>query len=346
MYASPMLRHIVSTLLGCAVITTMLTPGFYTPPAANTAHAAETEIMAWVYPGSPACNARNEYADGRVIHILKPEYYAVNERGTLTLLTESNAGCNGYSTKNVADIKKYSQEQYVTVAASSAEGMDLFIKKALTDRSGITTLVNFAVTNEFEGVELDFEDFGSWDTDIYARYRTFVTELGNALHTQNKKLMIDGPAIADDNEQDWFVWDYSDFSTLPVDTIVVMAYDYQYDHGAGSPVAPLSWITDVTERTLREFPYAQRLSIGIPSYGYRGTVGSYKVRLLTYTQITKEAGFANAKRDLASQEMTWRNGSTVYFFQDAESIRKKIKAVTDAGISSVSVWHLGGNRWF
>jgi spore germination protein YaaH len=332
--------------VGHGIAATITTTQAAVTPAPTPVPAASTEIMAWVYPGSPACNAAAEYADGRDIDILKPEYFKIDEEGTLVLLTESNAGCNGYSSKNIADIKRFSTKQYVTVSSAYTGSMDTFITHALIDRSDIDTLVNFAVDNSVEGIELDFEDFGAWDPAVYARYKQFVNALGTALHAKGKKLMIDVPAIGNANEQTWFVWKYEDFAQLPVDRIVVMAYDYQYDYGAGAPIAPATWIRAVTTWTLARYPYPSRVSIGIPSYGYRGTNGTYKIRLLTYAQLTKEPGFSNAKRDTASQEMTWKSGSNVYFYPDAESMRQKAKAATDLGITSLSVWHLGGNRWF
>lgn len=304
------------------------------------------EIMAWIYPGAPACGAQREYSDGRTIHTLKAEYYRVIEGGVLEFLSEDEQGCNGYSVQNIASIKKYSREQYVTVASAYAGDMDLFIQKALQDQSAISTLVDFTVQNNITGVELDFEDFGGWSPAAYARYREFVNVLGNELHANGKKLMIDGPAISNLEEQSWFPWKYEDFVSLPVDRIVVMAYDYQFDHGSGNPVAPIEWIKNVTNWTKTKYPYPARITIGIPAYGYKGVDGTQQFSLMTYEQIQKEPGFSSAVRDQSSAEMTWKNASNVYFYQDTVSLSQKIKAVTDSGIDSISIWHLGGNQWF
>lgn len=304
-----------------------------------------TEVMAWIYPGSPACDAPTEYADGREIDVLKAEYFTVNSEGDLIMLTTANSGCNAYSSANIANLKRHSLSQYATVSSASVDSIDAFLAHSLDDGASVNTLVNFVVVNDIEGIELDFEDFGSWTPETFESYKQFVQVLGDELHAKGKKLMIDGPAISQSSEQAWFVWRYEDFRTLPVDKIVVMAYDYQYDYGAGSPVAPIQWIKNVSAWTLTKFPHPDRLSIGIPSYGYRGMSGTQKIKLLTHAQITKEPGFSKAKRDVRSQEMTWKQGSNVYFYQDGESIRQKAKAAELSGIKSVSVWHLGGNRW-
>ena len=318
-----------------------------TPPAnPSVALTGHPEIMAWIYPGGQSCGAKTEYSDGRKIDVLKAEYYTINDSGQLVQITENKGACNGYSAANVASLKKYSKEQYATVSSSYSVSMDTFLTAALKDNTDINTLVNFVVANNMTGIELDFEDFGGWTGPIYSNYKQFVTELGNALHGKNKKLIVDGPATSNAVEESWYVWRYADFNTLPVDRLVVMTYDYQYDQGPGQPVAPIAWLQNTIKWTLGRFPNKAKLSIGIPSYGYKGTIGTQKFSLLTYSQIKNEPGFSTAQRDPASFEMTWQNGNNVYFYQDGVSMTKKLQAIQSAGINSVSVWHLGGNLWF
>ncbi|MDD5749963.1 MAG: glycosyl hydrolase family 18 protein [Patescibacteria group bacterium] len=304
-----------------------------------------TEIMAWAYPGQPACNAMAELADGRRIDTVKVEYFRIKPGGELRFLTESTHGCNAYSEENLAFIKAYSRQQYVNVAAADAQDMNAFLLSDLASGEYSQRLVDFVVENSLTGVELDFEDFGSWDAAIYENYKVFVSQLGNKLRQQGKKLMIDGPATANQNEENWFVWRYADFISLPVDYIVVMAYDHQFDHGVGTPVAPLAWIEEVTQFTLGRFPDKSRLAIGLPSYGYRGRINTMSKTLLTYQQARQYAGFANAQRDEASAEMTWTHNNFQYFYQDSFSLDQKINVVLNQGIGRVSIWHLGGNQW-
>ena len=306
----------------------------------------QTEIMAWVYPGSPACGARDELSDGRKIYTLKVEYFRVEDGGMLRLLDEARAGCNGFSEKNIAYLKRYSLTQYVTVSTADTSNMDLFLEA--DDRTGthVAELVLFVVEHGFTGVEIDFEDFGNWDQKIYERYKAFITRLGSELHRHNKKLMVDGPATGNAEEEAWYSWRYNDFTTLPVDQLVVMAYDYQFDTGAGNPVAPLAWIRDVVRWVVSRYPDKNRLTIGIPSYGYRGTTGTQRFTLLTHHELQREPGFEQATRDSSSGEMTWERNGISYFYQDSRSMALKREVIESLGIRSISVWHLGGNPWF
>ena len=334
----------ITTATNTTTLPVAISPVKVSSPVSST--SIKSEIMAWIYPGGAACNAKAEYSDGRKIDVLKPEYFSISETGSLILLTTQNSGCNAYSSSNVADLKKYSKEQYVTISSSYAGSMDIFLTSSLNNPANINTLISFVVDNNLTGIEIDFEDFGGWSDSSYSDYKKFITKLGEALHAKNKKLMIDGPATSNAVEEAWYVWRYADFNNFPIDRVVVMTYDYQYDQGAGQPVAPISWIQNTIKFTLSRFSNKSKLSIGIPSYGYKGTINTQKFSLLTYDQIKKEPGFSTATRDPNSAEMTWQNGNNIYFYQDSESILKKMQTVQSSGINSVSIWHLGGNQWF
>ncbi len=321
-----------------------------TPTATNPASRPESTpakpapavtVMAWLYPGKPACSAASEMADGRTIHVLKPEYFTING-GTLERI-DATTYCNGYSPANVATVKRHSTEQYVTVSSASTHDMETFLRNPAR-ATDIAALVSFVVSNDLTGIELDFEDFGSWSAETFANYKQFVTELGTALHAKNKKLMLDGPAIRNNEEQSWFTWRYADFKDLPVDYIVVMTYDYQYDHGAGEAIAPLEWMKQVLTYVSGSYPKS-KLVAGIPSYGYEGRAGTFKSTILTAEQLSQKPGFETASRDPRSHELTWQTGNLVYFYQDTASINAKISVAHTAGIDRVSIWHLGGNPW-
>ncbi len=301
------------------------------------------KTMAWIYPGKPACSAATEIADGRNIHTLKAEYFTING-GSLKRI-DATTYCNGYSAAHVALLKQHSTEQYVTISSASAVDMANFLATAEQRQKAVAELVTFVDANGLTGIELDFEDFGGWNASSYANYKLFVTELGTALRSKSKKLMIDGPAVSNQTEENWYVWRYADFVSLPVDYMVVMTYDYQFDHGAGEPVSPLDWMKKSLEFVSQRFP-KERLVAGISSYGYMGTVGSYRPTILTAEQLRQKPGFASATRDARSAELTWRDGTTVYFYSDRDSINAKAAVAKELGIPAISVWHLGGNHWF
>ena len=120
-------------------------------------------VMAWGYPGEPACDAYIEAADGRQIDVLKPEFYTVRGGGEFVFMTEDAFGCNGYSTSTTELVRSLSEEQFVTISSSFALDMDAFLRRDEQTGEHTAELVSFVVQEQFKGVEVDFE--GLWRLD-------------------------------------------------------------------------------------------------------------------------------------------------------------------------------------
>ena len=302
----------------------------------------DSTLQAWIYPGPPACGAMSEIQDGRTIDVLKPEYFKITEEGTAKLLTEAEDGCNAFTQQNLDLVKKYSSQQYVTVASNHIDMRVLFAddkKIAAT----IKTLADFAKEYNVTGIEIDFEEFSAWTKKDYGNYKAFTTKLAQELHKNGAKLMIDGPALTPEMQQYYF-WNYSDFKELPIDYVVVMAYDNQYDHGKGSFVAPNDWVKQVVEYTKEGLGNSNKLIVGIPSYGYHSEE-EFKFALDTKEQSMKYTGYNNSKMDSSSFESWWENDGVFYVHQTNEGLKKKVEFIKELGIQHISVWHLGGNDW-
>lgn len=323
------------------IVLLMLMSSCGVKPVNNTSNMS---IQAWTFPSDKTCDATQDITDStRHYDVLKPQYYTLQNNGILQLLT---APCNTYSASNVELVKQHSAQQYTTVSGSIA-GMDaLTSSKALTT-AFVNIMLSFLKSSGFTGIEIDFEGFGQWTPQQYSNYKTFLMTLGNALHVQGYKLMIDGPAISDATYQGYYQnWRWEDVNTLPVDYAVVMAYDEQDDQGAGTPVSSLAWTNNICQWMLSKITDHSKIVVGIPSYGYSGKTGSYSVTKDTYQQSSQLPGFSTATRDPNSGEMTWALNGFSYDYSDATTLQLKLNVVQNAGISSVSVWHLGGNQWF
>jgi spore germination protein YaaH len=311
-------------------------------PFVKAPDVSKMAVQAWVYPGPPSCTAMLEISDGRKIDVLKAEYFSLDDTGKIKLLTEANDGCNGFSIANVMLLKRYSTYQFVTVSTDHLS-MRLFFSDKSKYSSGITTLVDFVNKYDLNGVEIDFEDFSAWTDQDYYNYKTFLTDLSAKLHTVDKYLMIDGPPLTQSSQKD-YKWDYKDINALPVDYIVVMAYDYQYDEGKGTFVAPNNWVKQIYEYVAEQVD-EHKLTIGIPSYGYH-TDDKGRILLDTAEQSKRLPGNSSAKFSEDAFEYYWEFDSQFYTTQRKEGLSKKVSFVTKLGAKSISIWHLGGNPWF
>ena len=304
----------------------------------------KAQVMAWIYPGPPGCHAAQEYTDGRSIDTLKPQYFTLADTGVLNLLTVTNSGCNAYSLINARHIKQFSTHQYVTVSGNTTS-MNALISDQTLETQAMQTLLTFLKTVQFTGVELDFEGWAQWPTQQYSGYKQFLTQLGNTLHHHGYKLMVDGPPVIASSGSS-FVWNYADFNTLPVDYIVVLAYDWQYDFGAGTPVAPFSREVEVTNGVRGKITDINKIVIGIPSYGYHGATGSTAITEDTHVQSQTYPGYNTATRNSSSGEMMWTHAGISYDYADAETLAAKRVTIERLGVHYISVWSLGGNLWF
>lgn len=305
-------------------------------------HPDSFAIQAWIYPGAPSCNAMKEIADGRKIDVLKAEYFDIAESGDITLLTEDEFGCNGYTKENVDLIKKYSNHQFVVASANSLDMRALFSDEVRVDKA-INTLVDFVNKNELSGIEIDFEDFSSWTKKDYSNYKKFVTDLATIATKSGKKTMLDGPPITAETQHN-YPWIYAEFDKLPVDYLLVMAYDYQYDGEKNAFIAPNNWVEENIKYTLTQVD-PKKLVVGVPAYGYHFN-DKNQIILDTQEQSMKYSGYEKATISDKSFEYSWREGGKFYVTQKQDGLAKKINFIRSLGVDNISIWHLGGNPWF
>lgn len=333
-------------------------PGGATGPTgpAGAAATSTSRREGWAFPDS-VIDASTDILAVIPFYGLKPIWYEVNSSGVLVLRNSSSYGSNFYYTSaNASIVRENSTEAYVNVSLANATWMNTLCSDSTKRTNAVNTLKQFCDDNVFTGVELDWEDFGSWTLTHYNNFKTFVTQLGNTLHAAGYKLIIDAPPIWNNstvvtanewtsrNSQGYYQFKYEDFDTLPVDFLCVMAYDYQYDMSAGTPNSPIAWMEDIIKWAKLKITDKSRITVGLPAAGYSGTTGGYSITNRTYSYFTGITGFSGATRDTASQEMNFTNAGVSYWFMDDTSINAKVAAAEALGITRISLWHIGGGN--
>lgn len=313
-------------------------------PITGNAVSFSSKTMAYTYPGQPGCGAMGEIADGRKIDAILAQFFIVSPAGSLTLMTTSTYGCDGFDPSVLAQMRQHSGSQYVTVAAGASATAAL----TASPSSSIQSLVSFASENGMAGVDVDFEGYSQWSAATLANYMAFLSSLASALHAEGMQLMVNLPAMggqySDLKPSLYHGLSYAAVAAI-ADYANVMAYDYQYDYGAGNPVAPVPWVNAVIAYAKAQVPIA-KLVVSMPSYGYHGTTGKYDIGGFdTQQQSLALKGSINPTRD-ASYELHFTKGRTSYVYQDAYGMTQKRLAIESAGIQTVAIFTLGGNPWF
>lgn len=256
----------------------------------------------------------------------------------------------------------------------------LFMTGVLSNRATraihVKQLVDLVMTNGYDGIDLDYEQFAfadgesSWGA-TRVRWGAFVTELATALHARGKLLTAAVPTAA--------YWVY-DFPTLGrvLDRVRVMTYDWSVSDPG--PIAPINWVGRETDRMVAMIP-AGKLFMGVPTYGRdwvrRDSNGnaivtdragrattlaacpagySTKKRVIEASETYSEARKYGATpwRDPQSGELTFRYGRTysaggkwctihhVVWGADATTVLARTDAVLARGVAGIAVWTVGG----
>jgi spore germination protein YaaH len=261
------------------------------------------------------------------------------------------------------------------IAASNLPGY-LYVHRMIYDaelrREHVRALVDLAVENEYDGVDLDYEHFdpahlqdemgpGHTGATERAAFAEFFAEAASALHAAGKTISLAVPVIVDDDEP---VYDY-DALSRDADAVHVMNYDYHYegDTHAG-PLAPLGWVEDNLDliQGIDGGRRAGKFLMGLANYGVVGPEvppGGYdaarlcepRSRCLELFQGPYEATTAHmshcpttAKRRYPAGRVpnVALAGGERLFFEDLDSLDEKIAAGALRGLGGVTYWTIGG----
>ena len=191
----------------------------------------------------------------------------------------------------------------------------------------------------YSGINVDFEGMLAADE---APFTAFIQQLAAAVHAHGAKLIVD--IVPHDFAG---VNRYSAAYNVAAlgqaaDLIDLMAYDEHGDGGTPGPVAGLDWDTSIIEATLPDLTPSKTL-LGVPLYGRQwGSIGgasSYSNVLYNALQIPG----ARVDYDFDTQTpfILSPNGSLISYFDDADSLARKVALVHTYGLAGIAAWRLG-----
>jgi spore germination protein YaaH len=207
----------------------------------------------------------------------------------------------------------------------------------------IRNIVNEVLSNNYDGIDIDYELL---DSSLRDEYSAFITELGQALHEQGKLLTIAVHAKTSDygglgGFQDWAVLGQA------VDRLRIMTYDYHWRGGGPGPVAPIYWVRDVANYAKSVVDPA-KVVIGVPFYGYNwpsgGTATPQIWQAINDLIQTHKLPVNLAESDSNGQiQESWitYNGRKVWF-ATSRSLDAKLGLVQQMDLAGIAIWRLGG----
>ena len=134
----------------------------------------------------------------------------------------------------------------------------------------VKTIVDLVVSQNYEGIDLDFEGFAfvdgntSWTT-TQPRWVAFIKELSVALHAQKKILSISTPYLFNpaEKQKGYFVYAWN-LIAQDIDRLRIMTYDYSV--AKPGPIGPLAWAEKTVQYAISVMP-PSKVYIGLAGYG-------------------------------------------------------------------------------
>lgn len=334
-----------------------------TKNATNQKKLSRITKMGWAFPDD-TINAETDIKANNW-HTISAMWYELEADGDFLKRDASSFGSNFYYTSANAQIVR---DNCAVALINVSSGNDVAVNALTASASKrsllIAEMISFCQTNNFDGVDLDLETFqvASMSAAQWIDFKTLLQELGDALHAKGLMLSMEVPPVwntAPNNESgSGDAWDsadseayyrlrYSELNTLPVDQVVIMAYDYQYDYSAGEPNQPLAWLKEILNYARSQLNEDRiKIVAGLPAAGYSGTTGGYTIAGRTYDYLVAQTGFSGATRDASSGEIIWADGGTSYALCDDTSIALKIAQTEAVGVFAVALWAIGDNRYY
>ncbi len=300
------------------------------------AFSARLERWAFYVTYDPASRA-SLLAHASNIDDVAPDYFSVLPSGSIS----SSADPSLDAAVSAAG------PRIVPLVRSSLAGSALspFLEVSANRNNLVSRIVQVSQGGPYAGVTLDFEGVDPVDRLAFS---TFVQELAIALHSSGKILAIAVPAADRYPAARWSdAYDYAAIGSQ-ADRVIVMAYAYRTAaNPTPGPVSPLPWVSTVASYAASTIP-TTRLLLGVGVWGYDWNV-SQPGRALTvrFSDVSDRVAAwpGQLRYDVAdaSPSYSYRSGadSHVIWFEDADSVRTKMKIAQAEGFAGVAIWRLG-----
>jgi spore germination protein YaaH len=304
-------------------------------------------------------SVRSFLAHADKIDLLVPAWYGVDADGLLS------GGPNPL-------VLETARQHHVPVMPIVANGdfvqeeFHKLLKNAAAKESMFAELIRACKENGYTGFQFDFENVHWTDRDALSE---MVRDAAAAFHREGLQLTIATVpnAPGEPGEGGFSAWIYEnwrgayDLKALAqsVDLICLMTYDQHTRWTAPGPVAGWAWTTGNLDYALKFVP-AQKLSLGIPLYGYHwfaGTpvksddkAGDKPNPSAEYIGTDDAVDLARAYGGHIEWDATDRAAWFYFyradmrewiFFTDAHTFRERYTLVKERGVQGFCSWVLG-----
>ena len=268
----------------------------------------------------------------------------------VTQLTESQTAIAALRQANVQIIPTITDGTQKLVLAG--------LMKNPTSRTQIVTeIMNLVRTNNYDGIDLDFEGFAFVDgnttwTSTAPSWVAFVKEISAALRAEKKLLSVSTPYVLNPNEKQkgYYVYAWAAIAAY-IDKLRIMTYDYSV--AKTGPIGPITWTERTVQYAVSIMP-ASKVFVGVPGYGRDWVTAVTGVCPANVINVIKPGAKAATfvMRDAAALAATYGATPTFdeKFGETTFSYQKVYNGTTATGLStsctaSRTAWYQDARGW-
>lgn len=272
---SPRLRILIGSITAAVLAASLVTPAAKAdnPPA----KIISGWIPYWMSSQKAPVGINNAVSNADIITDVSPFWYSTTDANGGNVKLGFNANYGSATTNAawaVAQLRAAGIPILPAIAdATSAKRMASVLADPAKRTNHVNDIVNLVVSNNYDGIDLDYEKFAfsdgraTWDATRPV-WTAFVQQLGDALHAQGKKLSVTIPPPCSmsgtcGGNNGYYVYNMEGIAPY-ADLIRIMAYDYSVS-GAG-PIAPYNWVRSIVQYSASVVD-PQKIQIGVPTYG-------------------------------------------------------------------------------
>jgi len=219
------------------------------------------------------------------------------------------------------------------------------VKQILNDdtlrQKHIQQIMQIAEENDADGIDIDYENLFAQDKKIFSQ---FIKELAQALHSQNKALIVTVTQKTEDHQRNGAgAADWGEISQY-ADKIMIMCYNYSSKTSRPGPICPVFWLNNIIKFAKSQIPL-DKIGIALGTYGYDWSNKETVTLNLKQAKYLIETSGVKLKWDKKSQSpyfIYYKNGvEHKAWFENEKSFAQKLKVIEKHKIRNIGIWHLG-----
>jgi spore germination protein YaaH len=263
-------KSVVAIAITCAILTNL----FLVAPAQSASQPRKI-LTGWIPYYSMKTSLPASLNNADLIKEVMPFWYTLKFNGKTKSAFVSDLYASANPSVPIANPLAAMRAAGFQIIPTITDGMDKLVLANLlanpTNRTKTAKIIfDFVVTNNYDGIDLDFEGFAfvdgskTWATTAPS-WVAFVKELSALLHANNKLLSVSTPYNFDPTgkQKGYTVYAWPQIAAH-IDRLRIMTYDYSV--AKVGPIGPIAW-TEKTVAYATSIMPASKVYLGLAGYG-------------------------------------------------------------------------------